>query len=422
MKKYSVLFLLYTVLVNQWALAEDDQRVTALERKVRMLEQAAERSRFGEVVPGLSGSVYGLGTAASKVYGVPQGVSVGGYGEALYQHFEGEKTDQLDFLRGVLYFGYKYSDQWVFNSEIEFEHASTSKEGEASLEFAYLDYLASPALNLRVGLLLVPVGIVNELHEPTAFLSARRPDVENRIIPSTWRENGIGLFGELAEGLSYKAYVVNGLRGEQFSSTGLRGGRQKGSKAQADDFAGVLRLDYQPTTALTAGASYYNGNSGQELDVSANTTILEAHVDYRSRGVEFQALYTQAELDDAAGLSRIVAGKNDDGSAKADSEINAIGDTLSGWYVQLGYDLLALKGEGKDERSLTPFVRFSRYNTQDSIPDGFKRSGAVDVEVTTIGVNFKPIDEIVFKADMQIYDNAAGSGVDQFNLAVGYVF
>lgn len=422
MYKNTILFSIFAILGGELGLAQDEQRIAALERKVAILEEEAERSEFGEAVVEIGDSVYGLGAAASRVYGVPQGVSIGGYGEALYQHYDSDKTDVFDFLRGVLYFGYKYNDQWVFNSEIEFEHASTSKKGSASVEFAYLDYLASPALNLRAGLLLVPVGIVNELHEPTAFLSARRPDVENRIIPSTWRENGVGLFGDLAEGLSYKAYVVNGLRGEQFSSKGLRGGRQKGSKAQANDFAGVLRLDYQPTTALTAGASYYNGDSGQELDVSANTRILEAHVDYRSRGVEFQALYTRAELDDAAALSRIVEGKNDDGSAKVDSDINAIGSAMSGWYVQLGYDLLALKGDGQDERSFTPFIRFSQYNTQDSIPDGFKRSGAVDVEVTTIGVNFKPIDEIVFKADMQLYDNAAGSGVDQFNLAVGYVF
>ena len=422
MGKNVILLGIIAVFGAQLGIAQDEQRIVALEQKVVLLEREAERNAFGETVMEVGDSVYGLGAAASKVYGVPQGVSMGGYGEALYQHYDSDKTDVFDFLRGVLYFGYKYNDQWVFNSEIEFEHASTSKKGSASVEFAYLDYLASPALNLRAGLLLVPVGIVNELHEPTAFLSARRPDVENRIIPSTWRENGVGLFGEVAEGLSYKAYVVNGLRGEQFSSKGLRGGRQKGSKAQADDFAGVLRLDYQPTTALTTGASYYNGDSGQALDVSANTSILEAHVDYRSKGVEFQALYTQAELDDAAALSRTVAGKNDDGSAKVDSEINAIGSTMSGWYVQLGYDLLAHKGDGQDERSLTPFIRFSRYNTQDSIPDGFKRNGTMDVEVTTIGVNFKPLDEIVFKADMQFYDNAAGSGVDQFNLAVGYVF
>ena len=172
-----------------------------------------------------------MGPAASKIYAVEQGLSIGGYGETIYNHFEAAgKSDQFDNLRAVLYFGYKYNDKWVLNTEIEIEHGSTSKDGSVSSEFAYLDYLASDALNFRAGLMLVPVGLVNELHEPTVFLGARRPDVENRIIPSTWRENGVGIFGELAEGLTYKAYVVNGLKGENFSGKGLRGGRQKGPK------------------------------------------------------------------------------------------------------------------------------------------------------------------------------------------------
>jgi hypothetical protein len=421
MKKCLFVAVLTGFVAGPAVFAQDDSRVEALERKVAMLEEAAERRQFGDVIPALGAPVHGMAAAASKVYGVKQGVSIGGYGEALYQRFDGDKSDEFDFLRAVLYFGYKYTDQWVFNSEIEFEHASTGKEGEASVEFAYLDYLASSALNFRAGLLLMPVGIANELHEPTAFLSARRPLIENSIIPTTWRENGIGLFGELAGGFSYKAYVVNGLRADGFSSGGLRGGRQKGSKAKAEDFAGVIRLDYQPMTALTTGASFYQGDSGQDLEVSANTSIVEAHMDYRSKGLEVQALYTQAEVDDAAALSRIAGGKNDDGSAKADAEINAVGETLSGWYVQLGYDLMTMRS-GEAEMALTPFVRYSAYNTQDSIPDGFKRSGRSDVEVTTIGVNFKPIDEVVFKVDYQMIDNAAGTGEDQLNVALGYVF
>ena len=136
-----------------------------------------------------------------------------GYDDTLDDGTDSGATDQLDFLRAIVYFGYKWNDHWLFNSEIEFEHASTEDGGEASVEFAYLDYLWKPELNARAGLLLIPMGFVNELHEPTTFLGARRPDVERVIIPTTWRENGFGLFGE-AGPVSYRTYVVNGFEAD----------------------------------------------------------------------------------------------------------------------------------------------------------------------------------------------------------------
>ena len=113
----------------------------------------------------------------------------------------------MDVHRLVLLLAYKFSDRTSFVTEIEFEHAN-----EAYVEFAYLDYLFDDALNFRGGLVLIPVGIVNELHEPTVFLSAKRSTVEDRIIPTTWRENGGGIFGDLGP-VSYKAYVVTSLDG-----------------------------------------------------------------------------------------------------------------------------------------------------------------------------------------------------------------
>ena len=235
-----------------------EARIAELERKVEILTQELERSNLQDAFSPPGDSVYGLGPTASKVYGTDQGVSIGGYGEALYENFTGDNASSADFLRGVIYLGYKYDEKWILNTEIEFEHASTSKEGSASVEFAYLDYLHKPGLNFRVGLLLVPVGLVNELHEPVSFLGARRPDIENRIIPTTWRENGLGIFGDIGD-ISYKVYVVNGLRGENFSAKGLRGGRQKGSEAVADDLAIVARADWSPAPGLTPGTSLYTG-------------------------------------------------------------------------------------------------------------------------------------------------------------------
>jgi hypothetical protein len=396
-----------------------EARIAELERKVEILTQELERNSLQDAFAPPGDSVYGLGPAASKVYSTDQGVSIGGYGEALYENFTGDNASSADFLRGVIYLGYKYDEKWILNTEIEFEHASTSKEGSASVEFAYLDYLHKPGLNFRVGLLLVPVGLVNELHEPVSFLGARRPDSENRIIPTTWRENGLGIFGDIGD-ISYKVYLVNGLRGENFSAKGLRGGRQKGSEAVADDLAIVARADWSPAPGLTLGTSLYTGSSGQDLDVGAATEIIEAHLDWHHKALLIRALVTRARVDNVDELNRAIATINaPEGEAVVDADIDSIGEELSGWYLEIGYD----RPLGEKDASLTPFARIESYDTQESVPAGFKAvSGTYDVDVVTVGVNYKPRAEIVFKADYQFYDSADSSVADQFNLAMGYIF
>ncbi|MDA0989134.1 MAG: hypothetical protein O3A51_00090 [Verrucomicrobia bacterium] len=419
----AALGLIVSTLVIPWGgaarAATAAERISELERKIDVLTREVEVNRYEGIFTEIGESAYGMGPAASKIYQADSGISIGGYGEALYENFEGDSTDAFDFLRMVLYVGHKFTDEWILNTELEFEHASTDKSGSASVEFAYLDRLIQPAFNLRAGLLLVPVGLINELHEPTVFLSARRPDVENRIIPTTWRENGVGAFGDLGN-FSYKVYLVNGLRGEGFSASGLRGGRQKGSESLSDDFAGVVRVDWSPTEGVVVGGSYYAGDSGQDVGVALSTDIAEAHVDVRRHGFSFRALATVANVDDVASLNRKLATPDDGTATPADGEIDSVGEKMVGWYAELGFDVLAATAD--DERSLTPFVRYESYDTQDEIAAGFKRTGKTDVEVITVGVAAKPIDEIVFKADYQLYDNKANSATDQFNLAMGYVF
>jgi hypothetical protein len=285
------------------------------------------------------------------------------------------------------------------------------------VEFAYLDYLWRPEANVRAGLLLVPMGFVNELHEPTVFLGAKRPDVERVIIPTTWRENGFGLFGEVGP-VSYRTYIVNGLEGAGFSAGGLRGGRQKGSQALAEDFAWVGRVDYAPMPGLQIGASAYVGDSGQDLvdangrDIELGTTILEGHAEWRWRGLELRALYTQAELDDVGRFNERFNL----------TPTGSLGEEMSGWYVQAGYDVLAPISSFSSTRQLIPYVRLEEYDTQDSVPAGFLEDPARDVESLTLGLAFKPIDQIILKADWQDYDNGAGTATDQLNIALGYIF
>lgn len=405
--------------------APSEDRLAEIERRIDVLAGELERLEIGEAAARADVSELGLGPAASKVYRTGEGLSIGGYGEMLYQAPDSTRedgtpsgrADEIDFLRAIVYFGYKFNDRFLFNSEIEVEHAAVGEdnEGEVSVEFAYLDYLWRPEVNVRAGLVLVPMGFLNELHEPTVFLGARRPDVERVILPTTWRENGFGLFGEVGP-VSYRTYVVSGLRGEEFSADeGLREGRQGGSEAIAEDFAWVGRVDYTPVPGLLFGASAYAGNSGQDLvdpdgrAVELGTTILEGHAEWRWRGLELRGLFARAKLDDVSRLNRTL------GLTGAAS----VGEELSGWYLQAGYDVLA---PFASERQLIPFARWEEYDTQDRVPAGFRADPANDVESLTLGVAFKPIDQIVVKADYQDYDNGAGTATDQFNVALGYIF
>ena len=217
--------------------AEEEEGQQDLERRIDLLAEELERLRSGEGGVDLSDDearARGLAPSAAAVFRANQGLSIAGYGEFLYENYAGTKEDgskggkisQFDALRAIIYTGYRFNDKWVFNSEIEIEHAK-----EAYLEFAYVDYAATENFGFRGGMLLVPMGLVNEFHEPTVFMGTERPFTENKIIPSTWRENGAGIYGAWDK-VSFRLYAVNGFNGEKFSSGGLRGGRQKGYKAK----------------------------------------------------------------------------------------------------------------------------------------------------------------------------------------------
>lgn len=404
-------------------LAED--RLNEVERRLALLAEEIEDLKIGEAASAETlaegGEPYGLGPAAAKVYQKEHGVSIGGYGEALLQLYDDEtddgspsgKVDQFDFLRAVLYVGYKFSDDWVLNTEIEFEHASTSEGGSVSVEFAYLDYLYRDQFNIRAGLVLLPMGWLNELHEPTVYLGATRPRSESVIIPTTWRENGIGAWGEFGA-FDYRTYVVNGLDAAGFTSQGLRGGRQKGAKAKAEDFAWVGRLDFSGVPGLIVGASGYYGDSGQNLAdaageaISVGTTIVDFHAEYRYRGLRLRGLYSSATLDDVSELNEALGYTGD----------QSVGEKLDGGYLEAGYDVFA----GRRKASLIPYVRWERLNTQQEVPDGWIANPANDQKLLTLGLAYQPIPQLIFKAEYLSVDNEAGTGVDQFNLALGYIF
>ncbi|MFM8332544.1 MAG: hypothetical protein ACKN9T_12715, partial [Candidatus Methylumidiphilus sp.] len=223
------------------------------ERKTDILATEVEKLKTQLFIPDKREykSEYGFGPAASQVYRVKSGLSIGGYGEAMYTNYtadKGSSKDSADLLRAVLYVGYKFNDWIILNNEIEFEHGTTGEgseeKGEVSVEFSYLDFMLKDYANVRAGLTLVPMGFINEIHEGPTFHGNYRPQVERTIIPTTWREIGAGVWGEITPGLQYRIYGMNGLNAEGFESSGIREGRQSGSKAIAEDFAFTGRIDY----------------------------------------------------------------------------------------------------------------------------------------------------------------------------------
>lgn len=402
------------------------ERLAELEKQIEILTKEIERLRLADAAPpAATESKHGLGPAASKVYRVRQGVSIGGYGELVYQSLAGETddgtpsggTDTLDLLRAVLYFGYKWNDRILFNSEVEFEHATTGEgaeeKGEVSVEFAYLDFLFKEGFNVRAGLLLVPIGFINEWHEPPVFHGARRPEVERVILPTTWRENGAGIFGNLGR-FSYRVYALAGLDASGFSAaSALRDGRQGGSESAAEDFAMAGRLDLSGVPGLLAGVSLFTGKAGQgAINGGAPVLVWDAHAQYLWRGWELRGLFASGSIGDGEAVNaarRIPPGSDE-----------SVGERFGGWYAEAAWDLLSLRKGGSS--SLSPFVRYEKLDTQDEVPVGFLEDPAQDRSLVTFGLTWKPIPQVAVKADFQDARNESGTGVDQINVGLGWLF
>ncbi|KAB2878818.1 hypothetical protein F9K33_11745 [bacterium] len=396
-------------------------------RKIDILTEEIERLKLGKVAEIKYASSRGLGPAAAKVYQVDQGVSIAGYGELVYENYSRKRDDksmsssqdQFDYLRNILYFGYRFSDRILFNSEIEFEHGYTGKQrggkpiGEVGMEFGYIELMFNKHANLRAGMVLIPVGIINEKHEPSTFFGTLRPQVEQRIIPTTWRGNGIGLYGEIFSGLEYRAYVVEGLDATNFTAKdGIRDGRQLGSKAYVEHFALTAKFEYSGVRGLIFGTSFYSGNANQTIVDSLkgwepNVTILSAHAEWSWKGLETRALYVQNNLT---------------GTKLFNQEFGkTIGKTMKGWYVAAGYDVMPLIKAGT-AHYLAPYIQYESFDTQADVASGLSRDPESERMITTVGISYKPHPNVAFKFDFRNNANEKKTGNDQWNLAINYLF
>lgn len=377
---------------------QQQQQIEALQQQLDQTdEKVAETDQKVEIAGDMIEQAGGLPAEASWV----ARTRIGGYGELHYNNLD--NGNEMDFHRFVLFFGHQFTDSVRFFSEFELEHsiAGEGKNGEVELEQAFVEFDLGDSHVAKAGLFLMPVGLMNETHEPPTFYGVERNAVEKNIIPATWWEAGGAVRGELAPGFSYDFAVTSGLDvpmtgGNAFK---IRNGRQKVSEAAAESLAYTGRLKWtgMPGVELAMSAQYQEDLTQGVMNVGA--TLFEAHADIQRGPFGLRALYARWDLDNAAAIAAV-----DPSAAGRDEQ--------TGWYIEP-----SVRGRLGDIPG--EFGAFVRYDVWDN------NAGAdnlTEMRQSNLGFNYWPVPDVVLKFDIQRQDNENGNDVDGFNLGVGYQF
>jgi hypothetical protein len=323
----------------------------------------------------------------------------------------------LDFHRFVLIFNHSFSDRLRFVGELELEHAfveGLEDAGELELEQAYIDVLIKPALNFRAGMLLVPIGIINERHEPPVFYGVERPFVDTVIVPTTWFDTGAGVHGRIGSTLSYRAYVMAPLDATEFSADeGVRGGRQKGSQSNVRNVALTGRLEFTRVTGLTVGVSGWRGDTGFNLPrLDPSVGVIEIDGRYRRGGFETRAQFARVFIGDAARLN--------DALTLLVGVAPNIARELQGAYLEASY----LFPPARWGHELGVFGRFEDFDTQFKMPEGIQPIPAFNRGAFTVGANYYLDPDVAIKFDYT-HERSASTlrhAPRSFNVGLGWWF
>ena len=340
-----------------------------------------------------------------------------GYMELHYNKAE-HADGVLDFHRFVLLVTHEFTPKIRFVGELELEHAiveGLEESGELELEQAYLDFLLTREFNVRAGMLLMPVGILNERHEPPVFYGVERTFVDTVIVPTTWFEVGAGVHGEVGRGWRYRAFVTAPLNAAEFSADeGIREGIQKGSEANIGRAALTGRVEYVGVRGLTAGASFWTGKSGFEFrprfDVPVSVVAADAR--YTHRRLELRAQFADVSIDNAGALN--------DAIGRTTGVNPNIASGLRGAYFEAGYRIL----EGWRAGDVGVFARYESYDTQNRMPAGYQPLEQFDRDAVVLGATYWPEPDIAVKFDYVIQRNRSATiaAPDLFNVGLGWWF
>jgi hypothetical protein len=344
-------------------------------------------------------------------------VTVSAYAEILYNQPESD-NGELDVQRMVLLFGYRFDEKTQFITEVELEHVN-----EVFIEQAFVNYAVGNNISLRGGLMLVPMGIVNEFHEPTTFNGTERPAMDNAIVPTTWREIGIGATGRFNDiSLGYQVYVFNGFKSTEADgeggisgflkgSNGLRGGRQKAIQSTIDSPTFSAKIDYYGISGLRLGLSGYFGKTQatdeiEELE-GANIGISMIGLDARYAYQRFTARgqFVHASLSDTEFYNN-ATGRD-------------LGSALQGFYVEGAYNLLP----SNKKQKLFAFTRYEKFNTHANTAGNLVANDAYDRTDITTGLTYHIAPGVVVKGDYQFRSNASDTDTkNRLNFGIGVWF
>lgn len=349
---------------------------------------------------------------------IKNGVTVGGYGEIFYNQPE-TGNGEFDVQRLVLLFGYKFNDKVQFITEVEFEHVK-----EVFVEQAFLQYSFNAKISARGGLMLVPMGSINEYHEPTTFHSVERPSIDKSIVPTTWREIGVGITGRFDNiSLKYQAYMFNGFASVSSSgkhlggANGLRNGRQKGAKSNFVYPNFSTKFDYYGIQGLRIGLAGYFGRTQPEED--------DKDLNGADVGITMIGLDARYRLGRFAARTEIISTSISDSEAYNDlyhstDPENNLGSQMYGWNLEASFNLLPLV----KKQELWLFARYESYDTNSKMEGDVTRNLNYDRDEWTFGLSCLIVHGAVVKVDYQIKNNAV-FGVEpdnQFNVGIGVSF
>jgi len=344
-----------------------------------------------------------------------------GYGELSYSRPRKDAANTIATLgRGVLGFGYRFDERTRFAAELEIENAVASADdrGEVELEQMYVEHDFTPNISGKAGLFLMPIGLLNESHEPTRYFGVFRNQVETAIIPTTWREIGVGVQGRTDGGWRWDAGLVTSFNltawdasSEEGRESPLGAIHQEGQLALARTVAGYAAVNYSGVPGLNVGGSVFHGGVGQKQPAfaapDASVTLAEAHARWQPGRWDLSALVAEGRFSDVAALNATFAGQP-----------TPVPDRFGGWYAQAAYKVWQ-----SGSQALWPFARYERFNTARSysgLPPGIAPATLPDARTLTVGANFYLHPQVVFKVDyMRFFDDSTR---DRFNLGVGFDF
>jgi hypothetical protein len=326
---------------------------------------------------------------------------------------------EADLHRFVLMVGHTFTDRLKFWSEVEIEHAfleGAEEGGEVAIEQAFVDLLLHRRFNLRAGMVLVPVGIINERHEPPTFHGVERTFVDSVIVPTTWRDTGVGAFGDFGRGFSYRAYLVPGLDASGFTAEeGIKDGRQQGGHADASAPAVTGRIEFRHP-GLTAGGSVWYGGSGfglVRLDIERPTvTVGSLDARYRRGRHELRGQWSMVNIGGAGDLNRAL---------QAHSGLSPnIASRLLGAYGEVATRV----SPDAWQQEVVVFGRYELFDTQNRMPDGFLPIEELRRSAIVVGATYFPDPDVAFKVDV-VRERNKSSLVNapwRVNLGVGWWF